>query len=62
MIGTRMDVKTLSDMDRINGDESERSFWKVLMDSKRRSEFVDALLSISMPFSLDDDFTHNRKR
>lgn len=50
MIGTRMDVKTLSDMDRINGDESERSFWNVLMDSKRRSEFVDALLSIQHAF------------
>jgi hypothetical protein len=43
MTGTRIDVKTRRDMDRINGEGSARSFWNVLMDNNNRSEFVEAL-------------------
>ena len=45
MTGTRIDVNTLSDMDRMSGEVSERSFWNVLIDSKSRSELVAALTS-----------------
>ena len=46
-----MEVSTRSDMDRINGEESDRSFWKVLIDNKRRSELVDALSVVSKDHS-----------
>jgi hypothetical protein len=32
-------------MDRMSGEVSDKSFWKVLMDSSSRSEFVAALHS-----------------
>jgi hypothetical protein len=41
--GSLMEVNTRSDMDRMSGDESERSFWNVLIDSRRRSVLLDAL-------------------
>lgn len=43
--GTRIDVRTRSDMLLIKGEGSERSFWNVLIDNSNRSELVDALLS-----------------
>jgi hypothetical protein len=43
-----MEVRTRNDMDRMRGEGSARSFWKVLIDSKRRSEFVDALHKVSL--------------
>ena len=43
MTGTRIEVSTLSDMLRMSGDGSERSFWNVLIDNSRRSELVEAL-------------------
>lgn len=49
MTGTRMEVRTLSDIDRINGEGSDRSFWKVLIDNRSRSELVDALFLSSIP-------------
>lgn len=45
MTGTRIDVNTLSDMERINGEGSDRSFWNVLIESSSRSELVEALHS-----------------
>lgn len=43
MTGTRIDVKTRNDIDRINGEGSDKSFWKVLIESNKRSELVAAL-------------------
>ena len=47
MTGTRIEVRTRNDMDRMSGDESDKSRWKVLMDRSNRSEFVEALLMSS---------------
>lgn len=43
MTGTLIEVSTLSDMDRIRGELSDKSFWKVLMDKSSKSELVEAL-------------------
>lgn len=43
--GTLIEVNTLSDIDRMSGEESDKSFWKVLILSNNRSELVDALES-----------------
>lgn len=48
MMGTRIEVKTRKDIDRIRGEGSLRSFWKVLMDSSNSSE-LEAALQPSAP-------------
>lgn len=47
-----MDVSTRSDIDRMSGDESERSFWKVLIESRSRSVLLDALQSWQVTFTI----------
>lgn len=62
MIGTLMEVKTRSDMDRIRGDGSDRSFWNVLMDSSSSSEFEAALGDQHLYDTADGSLAHYRRR